>query len=172
LIRVVQTPLTTVDVDAVVRPVRSDLGAVSSVGRDLERGAGEEVGARLAQTGVVPVGGAIMTPAGRLPCAFLIHAVVMSEEEPQTATTVQRALANALGRAADWGLESLALPPIGIGVGMTEPDVQARALVDILQAHIAGGQPPLDILIAVTSTYEVDLFEGLIDGSEGTETRM
>lgn len=170
MIRVVETRLTEIEVDAIVRPVRSDLGPVSSAGRHLGVVAGEEVEARLAQTGALPVGGAVMTPAGTLPCAFLIHAVVMSDEEPQTTATMQRALTNALGRAVDWGLESLALPPIGIGVGMTEPEVHAQALVDILQAHVAAGQPPLDITIAVASAYEADLFRRLIQEGKGTET--
>ena len=78
---------------------------------DLGAGAGESVEEQLSRSGSIPLGGAVMTPAGALPFDFLIHVVVMSEDEPQSTATVQKAVRNGLRRATDWALDSLALPP-------------------------------------------------------------
>lgn len=162
MIRVVQGSLSEMAVDAVFRAVRSDLAPVSAVGRDLGTRAGEQVEERLMRLGNLPVGGAVMTPSGSLPCAFLIHVVVMSEDEPQTASSVRKSLQNGLRRASDMGLSTLALPPIGIGVGLTEPEVEAGALVDVLVDHLNEAPDDLDITIVVSAAYEFDLFKGLI----------
>jgi O-acetyl-ADP-ribose deacetylase (regulator of RNase III) len=163
VIRVVVGELAAQTVDGLVRPVRSDLAPVSAASRDIAAAAGEELEERLARLGALPIGGAVLTPAGGLAAGYLIHVVVMSEEEPQTSLSVQRALRNGLRRAADWGLASIALPPLGLSVGMIEPEESARALVEILFNHLDEGVPPLDVTIVVGSDYEAHLFEGLVE---------
>jgi O-acetyl-ADP-ribose deacetylase (regulator of RNase III) len=162
MIEVVMGTLADQQVDAVVRPVRSDLAPVSAVSRDLVVAAGEELQERLERVGVLPVGGAVLTPSGRLRAGFLIHAVVMSEEEPATSLSVQRALQNGLRRAADWGLASLALPPFGPATGAADSEDSARAFVEILFNHLDEGVPPLDVTIVVSSEFEADLFGRLV----------
>jgi O-acetyl-ADP-ribose deacetylase len=163
MIRVVVGQLRDQRVDGVMRPVRSDLAPVSGPSRDVVLDAGEELQERLGRLGVLPIGGAVLTPAGTLPAAFLIHAVVMSEEEPQTSMSVQRALRNGLRRAADWGLGSLALPPFGMAVGTADPEVSARAVVEILFNHLDEGSAPLDLTIVVSSEFESQLFGRLVE---------
>lgn len=163
MIRVVVGELRDQQVDGLMRPVRSDLAPVTGASRDVVLDAGEALQDRLARMGVLPVGGAVLTPAGTLPAGFLIHAVVMSEEEPQTSFSVQRAVRNGLRRAADWGLESLALPPFGLAVGTADPEVSARALVEILFNHLDEGAPPLDLTIVVASEFESELFGRLVE---------
>lgn len=162
MITVVQAELTELGSVGVLRAIRSDLSAVNSGSRDLAIVAGDAVIDRLESMGVLPLGGAVITPGGNLPTTFLIHVVVMTEDEPQTAATVQKAVQNGLRRASDLGLDSLALPPIGVGAGLSEPDVPARALVELLYNHLDGGLPPHDLTIAVSSSYEVDLFTQLV----------
>lgn len=162
MIRVHHGSFQDVEAEGFVRPIRNDLSPVSALSRDLGTSAGEMVEEQLQRSGSLPLGGAVMTPAGELPCDFLIHVVVMSEDEPQSSATVQKAVRNGLRRATDWALESLALPPLGIGVGMTEPEVSARALVELLFNHLDEGAPPLDLVIVVSSVFEAEMFEGII----------
>lgn len=162
MIRVVVGDLAAQPAEGLLRPVRTDMAPVSAASRDIAIAAGEQLEERLVRLGTLPLGGAVLTPAGNLAAGFLIHAVVMSEEEPQTGLTVQRALRNGLRRATDWGLASLALPPLGLGVGTTDPEGAARALVEILFNHLDEGAAPLDLCIVVGSKYEAELFEGLI----------
>lgn len=151
--------------EAVVRPVRSDLDPVSAVSRDLGTAAGPDVEDRLRKMGSLPLGSAVVTPAGDLPTTFLIHVVVMSAEESMTSPVVRRAVKNALARAADFGIESLAFPPLGLAVGMTEPEVGARELVDLLVEHRREGAEPTALRIVVSSDFEVDLFRAALNES-------
>jgi O-acetyl-ADP-ribose deacetylase (regulator of RNase III) len=163
VIRVVVGDLAEQAAEGLLRPVRSDLAPVSAVSRDIGVAAGEVLEERLARLGTLPIGGAVLTPGGALRAAYLIHVVVMSEEESQTPITVQRALRNGLRRASDWGLASIALPPLGLSVGLIEPEESARSLVEILFNHLDEGAAPLDLTIVVASDFEARLFEGLID---------
>lgn len=163
MIQVERGDLAEVEVEGVIRPVRADLSPVNAASRDLAARAGSRVEEHLERLGSLPLGGAVITPAGDLACDFLIHVVVMSQDEPQSSHTVQRALQNGLRRATDWALDSLALPPLGIGVGTTEPEVAAHALAEILFNHLDEGASPLDLTIVVTSDYEVDLFDRIVD---------
>lgn len=163
VIRVHEGSIVEVESEGIVRPIRTDLSPVSAASRDLGAWAGSIVEEQLRRSGNLPLGGAVITPAGELPADFLIHVVVMSEDEPQTSATVQKAVHNGLRRATDWALRSLALPPLGIGVGMTEPEISARALTEILFNHLDEGVPPLELTIVAPSAYEADLFSRLVE---------
>lgn len=162
MIEVVRAELATLPVQGIVRPVSSDLAPANVVARDLVNAAGSALEDRLERIGMLPVGGAVLTPAGSLAADYLIHIVVMSDDEPQSSASIRRALRNGLRRAADWGLESLAVPPLGLGAGSLDADVPARILVDILDNHLSEGIPPLDLIIAVSSEFEAELFTKLV----------
>ncbi len=172
MIRVIVGDLSVQVVDALLRPIRSDLAPVSATSRDIGLAAGEELEDRMARLGTLPIGSAVLTPSGRLAAGFLIHVVVMSEEEPQTSLSVQRALRNGLRRATDWGLASVALPPLGLTVGTTEPEESARSLVEILFNHLDEGAAPLDLTIVVASDFEANLFAGLVEELSRTRSSL
>lgn len=162
MIRVELGSLVDARTEAVLRPVRSDLGPVSAASRELGVAAGPALDERLQRLGALPIGGAVITPAGDLGSDFIIHIVVMSEEEPQTDASIRRALNNGLDRASDLGIESLALPPLGMGAGVTDPEVSAASLVSVLREHLEKARPPEEIVITVTTAYQADIFQPLI----------
>jgi O-acetyl-ADP-ribose deacetylase (regulator of RNase III) len=163
VIHVVVGDMVTLEVHGLVRPVRSDLAPIDAASRDLIAAAGPELQERLERVGILPVGGAVLTASGGLAADYLIHIVVMSEEEPQTSLSIQRALRNGLRRAADWELESLAVPALGLGAGNIEPEAPARALVEVLFDHLDEGLPPLELTIVVESEFESQLFDRLVE---------
>ena len=145
-----------------MRPVRSDLEPLTSGSRDVGIKAGQTVTDRLDQLGSVPVGGAVITPGGGLDAEFLIHAVTMDEVESQSTMTVQRAVRNGLRRAVEWEFASLALPPLGLGVGDMGAEDAARVLVELLVDHLDEGHAPLEIVIVVGNEYEESVFNAVI----------
>jgi len=155
-------------VDAIIMPVRTDLAAVSSATRDVVVAAGDELQDRVARMGLLPIGGAVLTPAGALDVGFLIHAVVMSEEEPQSRWSIQQAVRNGLRRASDWGLTTVALPPFGLAAGTEDPEDSARALVELLLDHLGLGDGPAEMTIVVSTDFESQLFARVIE----EETRI
>jgi len=163
MISVVIGELTAQEQEGLLRPIRSDLAPLTAGARDVLIGAGPKVEERLQQLGSLPIGGAFITPAGDLAASFLIHVVTASEEEPESALSVQRALTNGLRRAVEWEIESLALPPLGAGVGHMDIEDSARAMVEILVNHLDEGHPPLDLTIVVAGEYEAGVFTRLVE---------
>lgn len=148
--------------EGVLRAIRADLTPVDASGRDVMLGAGETVQERLQRMGVLPVGGAFITPGGDLPTSFIIHVVTSSDEEPESALSVERALRNGLRRASEWGLSSLAVPPMGMGAGHLDAEEAARAQVEVLIDHLDAGHPPLSLTLVVRGQYESDLYIRLV----------
>jgi len=163
VIQVVVGSLASQEQEGVVCPIRSDLTPLTAGARDVLLAAGPGVDERLQQLGAIPIGGAAITPGGALGAAFIIHVVTASEEESETSMSVQRALRNALRRAVDWEIESLAIPPLGAGVGHMETEEAARVQVEILVSHLDDGLPPLDVTIVATGPYEAEVFRRLVD---------
>ena len=150
------------ETEGILRPIRADLVPVTSASRDVAEGAGETMNDKLEQIGAIPLGGAVITPAGDLSADFVIHAVVSAPDEPETPASVQKALRNSLRRATDLGLESLALPPLGTGIGQLEAEETALAMLEMLFFHLDEGQPPFDVRIVTGSEYEQRVFERLV----------
>ncbi len=166
MIRVVTGALADAGTEAVVRPIRTDLAPVSSASRDVAVAAGPAVEKRLERLGTLPLGSAVMMPGGDLPADFIIHAAVMSEEEPPTIPVVQKALRNGLHHAVDWEIRSVAVPPLGMGAGLTDPESWARGLVETLRVHLDEGKDPLDLVIVVSTSYEQELFARLVEDAK------
>lgn len=172
MIEVVRDDLEAIEAEALVRPVRSDGEAFTPAGRRLEVGAGEAVLERLRGIGEMPLGGAMITPAGDLAADFVIHVAVSSPEEGVSPSVVRRALLNALRRAGEWELSSLALPLIGAGAGQLGTEEAARLLVEVLSEHARGGQHPTRVTVAAGDEYQEGILRRLIralDGEEGAE---
>lgn len=167
MIQVVRGDLALAQVECVLRPVRSDGAPVTAASRRVEAGAGVRVADRVAAQGDSPVGTAFITPAGELPSSFLVHVVVQSVDEPVSALSVQRGLLNALRRAADFGIASMALPPLGGGAGILDAEESARVVVEVLRNHVAEGHPPLEFQIVVESEYEEAVYHSLVSSPPG-----
>lgn len=162
MIRVSKGDLAVTPVECLLRPSRSDGASVTSVGRRVEALAGPRLEERVEAQGESPLGTAFLTPGGDLHADFVIHVVVQSVEEPVSSLTVQRGLVNALRRAADFGIVSVALPPLGGGAGNLHLEDTARAIVEVLRNHLAEGQPPREVHIVVESDYEESVFRSLV----------
>ncbi len=144
--------------ECLLRSVSSELEPDTPVSRDLEIRAGTEVSDRLRAMGDFPVGAAVVTPGGDLDAAFLIHVVLRSAEEPTRPETLRLALQNGLRRAQEWGVESLAMPILGVGAGNLTAEESAQIMVPLIHEHSAQFEYPREVVLAVSSEYEEDVF--------------
>lgn len=160
MIEVRRTDLSSVTVEAILRPVNAGGDPVSTAGRNLETAAGEEVVERLRAGGEIPVGGAVLTPGGNLSASFVIHVVVQSADEAASAPGVRRALVNGLRRASDWGIRSLALPPLGAGPLGLDAEEAAGIVLDVLGEHLRTGVEPQTLVVAVETDFEEKVYRG------------
>jgi O-acetyl-ADP-ribose deacetylase len=154
VIRVVRGELATAAAEAVLRPVAAEWAAVTPAMRRLEVAAGAAVEAQCRALGELPVGSAVITGAGQLPAQFLVHVIVRSIDEPVSAATVRRALENGLRRIGEWGIRSVAMPPLGTGAGNLDAEDAAAVMFDVLRTRPA----ELQVEIFVDTEYEHTAF--------------
>jgi serine/threonine-protein kinase len=159
VIHVVTGELAVQPSEGLLRAVRADLSPVDAGARDVLLQAGESVVQRLEQMGGLPVGGAVITQGGDLQASFLIHVVTSAHDEPETDQVVRKALRNGLRRAEEFGLESLAIPPVGTGAGHLEVEDAARSMVEVLVDQLGEGGTPLELTIVVRDPYEAEVFD-------------
>lgn len=148
MISLVEEPLAECDVEALLRPVRTDWAALTSQIRAMEQEAGREWTERCAAQGELPLGSAAITGAGELRTEFVIHLAVGSEEENPSPRSVTEALRNALRRAEEWEINSLATPLLGVGPGCLDPETACRVM-DPLVTGFAVTEPGRTVLISV-----------------------
>jgi O-acetyl-ADP-ribose deacetylase (regulator of RNase III) len=143
----------------IVRPVSAEWQAVTPAMRRLEMAAGAALDEQVARLGELPVGSAAITPAGDLTVPFMIHAIVRSYAEQVSASSVRRALQNALRRVEEWGLAEIAIAPFGTGAGNMDAEESAGIMIEVLHEHMQGARYPESAVIVVDSPYELEVFE-------------
>lgn len=156
-----------VPAEAILRAVAADGSALTPSGRRLEIQAGGAVDERLRSLGELPVGAAAITDAGELDASYIIHAVIRSRDEAVSATTVQKALQNGLRRVAEWGIETLALPPLGVGAGNFEAERSAGIMVPLLRSAMETEGHPVDVTVVVENDYQLDVFTRTLSHDAG-----
>jgi O-acetyl-ADP-ribose deacetylase len=140
--------------EAIVRPVNADLGATTPLLRRLEVAAGEALQKQLRVNEPLPVGAAVVTGAGALGVSLMVHAVVTSRDEPVSLDTVRRAITSALQRVESWQINSIGIPPFGLGAGNLDIEESADVMLDVLSAHLARSRYPQSVTIVAENHEE------------------
>ncbi len=143
---------------AVMRSVGADLEACTPVGQRLGDQAGGDVLSRLRAFEDLPVGGAVVTPGGGLGSDLLIHVVIRSSEEPVSDRRLSSAFQNGLRRAAEWEIEVLAVPPLGVGAGNLDAETSARIMCSVAKKHSLSHSFPQEVVILAGNDYEEEVF--------------
>lgn len=150
-----------IEADALLRPIRADGEAITTVGRRLEAAAGPGMSERLLALGEMPVGAAFITPGGDLAADFVIHVVLQAPDQAVSEAVVLQALRNGFRRARDWDLRRLALPLLGTGAGNLPVEESLAALQIVLDEWSeVPGAPPTEVVVVVDTDYEEELCRG------------
>jgi O-acetyl-ADP-ribose deacetylase (regulator of RNase III) len=148
---------------AILRPVAADGSAVTVAMRRLETAMGPEQVELWRRVGELPPGSAAITPAGPpLTAQWLVHAVVRSADEQVSAALVRQALQNGLRRIAEWGIDSVAMPPLGTGAGNLDAEESAAVMLAVLADHTLTAAHPSRVEIVVESEYEQQAFAAAV----------
>lgn len=159
MIEVVMGEVARADTEAVLRPVGSDWSPVTPAMRRLESAAGPAVLDRCRRLGELPVGSAVITPAGDLPVDFLVHVVVRSYDQPVSGPIVSRALLNGLRRLEEWAMTSVAMPALGTGAGNLDAEAAADAMLPVLLEFLRSAKSLARVVLVMESDYEREAFE-------------
>ena len=125
-LRVVDGDLLNQSVDAIVNPWNRNmipwwLLLPQGVSGAIKRRGGIQPFREVAKAGPIPLGGAVVTSAGRLPFKAIIHVAGISMLWRASRASIQDSTRNALAKAAEIGVSSVAMPLIGAGTGGIRP---------------------------------------------------
>lgn len=148
MIHVTLTPLHAVQAQALFRPSATDALPISPAGAALDAAAGAGWIEHSLPQPDLPLGSAILTPAGDLSAEFVVHLIVRSPVEPVSERTVTEAVKNGLRRCAEWAVGDIALPLVGTGPGDLSPELACAILAPELVAFTTAGDRTLTICAA------------------------
>jgi O-acetyl-ADP-ribose deacetylase (regulator of RNase III) len=130
--------ITAVEADAIVNSANNDLVLGGGVSGAIRRVAGVDVQEECNRIGTIPLGEAVVTSGGQLKAKWIIHAAVNPLGLWADAKSVRNATRNALKRAEEKKVRTLAFPAIGTGAGALPVERCAEILVDEVQKHCSG----------------------------------
>jgi O-acetyl-ADP-ribose deacetylase (regulator of RNase III) len=119
-IRVVSGDITEAPTEAIVNAANNHLWMGSGVAGAIKRKGGQQIEDEAVAKGPIRPGEAVATAAGELPQKFVIHAAGMGQDLQTSEGLVYKSTAAALRVAIDLGVNSVAFPAIGTGVGGLE----------------------------------------------------
>lgn len=103
------------------------------VSRAIKRRAGKEPFCELARMGMIPLGGAVQTGAGKLPFKAIIHVAGINLLWRSSEWSIRESVRNAIASAKTMGCHSIAFPLIGAGSGGGSADMVQQWMMEELQ---------------------------------------
>jgi O-acetyl-ADP-ribose deacetylase (regulator of RNase III) len=122
-------------VDAVVNAANNHFWMGSGVAGALKARGGREIEREAMAQGPVETGECVVTAGHRLPSRYVIHAAVMGQDLHTSSAIISRATRNVLAAADRLGIETIALPAFGTGVGGFPPPECARLMIEAVKAY-------------------------------------
>ena len=144
-------------VDAIVNAANNHLWMGAGVAGAIKRRGGQVIEDEAIAKGPIPVGEAVVTGAGALAARYVIHAAAMGQNLTPTAQSIRDATANSMKRAAELGIESLAFPLLGTGVGGFSVKEAGRIMLEAVREALAGDTMVNRVVLSVLSRAESDL---------------
>ena len=158
-VEVLDTDITTLEVDAIANAANTRLLHGGGVAGAIARAGGPEIQDESHSRAPVGLGEAVETTAGTLPARWVIHAATMELGGPTSAEIIRRATAATLARADELGARSLALVAFGTGVGGFPLDEAAQIEVEEVRRHLEAGSRLERIIFAVRGEAALGAFE-------------
>jgi O-acetyl-ADP-ribose deacetylase (regulator of RNase III) len=152
------------EVDAIVNAANTTLWMATGVGGALKRAGGDAIEFAAVRQAPVPLGGAVVTPAGTLAARFVIHAVSLDRDRRTSGATIESAVRSAMARAREAGVTSIAFPALGSGVGGFPLEEGARITVATVRDELPSSPSIVHVIFALRGAAAYAAFaEALAD---------
>ncbi len=146
------------EVDAIVNAANLSLWMATGVGGAIKRAGGDSIEFAAVRQAPVPLGGAIVTPAGDLAAKAVIHAVSLDRDRRTSAPVIAQAVRSAMARAREIGVRSVAFPALGTGVGGFPLDEAARITVDTVRDELDRSPSIEHVIFALRGSIAYEAF--------------
>jgi O-acetyl-ADP-ribose deacetylase (regulator of RNase III) len=124
------------EVDAIVNAANISLWMATGVSGAIKQAGGDQIEFAAVRQAPVPLGGAVVTPAGRLAARAVIHAVSLDRDRRTSGPAIEAAVRSAMARARDINATSIAFPALGTGVGGFPMQEAARITVSTVREEL------------------------------------
>ncbi|KXH72427.1 MAG: hypothetical protein AM326_03555 [Candidatus Thorarchaeota archaeon SMTZ-45] len=163
LIRTHLGDITDLGVDAIINAANSDLWMGGGVAGAIKAKGGKEIEQEAISLGPIRPGEAILTTGGKLPARHVIHCAGMPPGGNATYWNVRSSVAAALEIACDKGLEEIAVPAIGAGIGGLSEEDSAKAIAESIADYTRSTRSVKRILLVGLNQDMCDLFAKAIE---------
>ncbi|MEO8571089.1 MAG: macro domain-containing protein [Chloroflexota bacterium] len=153
------------EVDAIVNAANLSLWMSTGVGGELKRAGGDSIEFAAVRQAPVPLGGAIVTPAGKLAAKAVIHAVSLDRERRTSGPVIEAAVRSAMARAREIGATSIAFPALGTGVGGFSLEEAARITVETVRDELAASPTIAHVVFALRGTAAYRAFSDALNSA-------
>jgi O-acetyl-ADP-ribose deacetylase len=150
------------EVDAIVNPANLSLWMSTGVGGEIKRAGGDSIEFAAVRQAPVPLGEAVVTPAGTLAARVVIHAVSLDRDRRTSAEVIDRAVRSAMARARELRIRSIALPAMGTGVGGFPLDEAARVTVAAVRDELPASTGIEHVIFAMRGAAAYQAFEAAL----------
>jgi len=162
VIEVLDTDITTPEVDAIANAANTRLIHGGGVAGAIARAGGPAVQAESDRKAPIGLGEAVETTAGLMPAEWIVHAATMELGGRTSADAIRRATASTLRLADRLGASSLALVAFGTGVGGFPLEEAARIEVQEVRRYLDEGGTIGRIVFAVRGGEARAAFEAAL----------
>ena len=150
------------EVDAIVNAANLSLWMSTGVGGALKRAGGDTIEFAAVRQAPVPLGGAIVTPAGNLAAKAVIHAVSLDRDRRTSGPVIEAAVRSAMARAREIEATSIAFPALGTGVGGFPLEDAARIMVTTVRDEL-GESPAIEhVIFALRGAAAYEAFSAVL----------
>jgi O-acetyl-ADP-ribose deacetylase (regulator of RNase III) len=147
------------NVDAFVYYARPDLALGSGFGAAIATKGGQKVQEELKKIGGINTTEAVITSGGNLKAKYIIHAVGPRFQEENLEEKLQLTTLNALRRARENKIQSLAFPAMGAGFYGVPLEVCARVTLEVVKKYLEESQSLREVIFCLRDSRELKPFQ-------------
>ena len=154
-----QGDLTEADADAIVNAANNQLMLGGGVAGAIRVKGGPAIQRECDRIGPIALGEAAITGAGRLRARHVIHAASMRLGESTSETNLRAATRNALRRADENSLKTIAFPAIGTGIAGFPIERCAQVMLEEVREHLSGKTTLERVEFVLFDRRSLEIFE-------------
>ena len=166
-VEIVLGDITELGVDGIVNPANTGLQMGGGVAYAIRRKGGESIQREADEIAPIEVGEAAVTSAGRLNAKFVIHAATMELDLETDEGKIRSAARNAMKRAIEHGMRSVAFPALGTGVGGFPLERAARVMMEEVSRFKDDPNAPESVVLVLYTPDDLEAFKRGIYGAKG-----
>jgi O-acetyl-ADP-ribose deacetylase (regulator of RNase III) len=159
------------EVDAIVSPAATSLWMSTGIAGEIKRAGGDAVEFAALRQAPVALGDAIVTPAGNLAARVIIHAVSLERDRRTNGQAIDQAARNAMARARELNLGSIAFPALGTGIGGFPLEEAARIAVSAVRDELPTSPSVEHVIFALRGAAAYEAFARALSDGEPAPSR-